>query len=120
MVVLGGTGSITGSVFAAIFLSYLPEYLRNLKAPDGGTLYVSGATCLQWLLTIFAAVTVARWVSRSLHLPLAQRMGYYGATIAGALVFGKLLGFAINKVSALTAIQVEAGQLRMVIFAIVL
>ena len=34
MVVLGGTGSITGSVVAATFLSYLPEYLRGLK---GGT-----------------------------------------------------------------------------------
>ncbi|MHB8635826.1 MAG: branched-chain amino acid ABC transporter permease [Fimbriimonadaceae bacterium] len=120
MVVLGGTGSITGSVFAAIFLSYLPEYLRTLKAPDGGNLNVSGATSLQWLLAIFAAVVVIRLISRSLQFPVRQRAAFYGATILGALVLGKVLGLVVGQIPALTAIQIEAGQLRMVIFAIVL
>ncbi|HLK16023.1 MAG TPA: branched-chain amino acid ABC transporter permease [Fimbriimonadaceae bacterium] len=120
MVVLGGTGSITGSVVAAIFLSYLPEYLRNLKAPDGGTLYVTGATCLQWMLTIFAAVVLIRWISRSLQFPLVQRLGLYAAAVVGALVIGKLLGFGVNLISGLAAIQIDAGQLRMAIFAVAL
>lgn len=120
MVVLGGTGSITGSVFAAIFLSYLPEYLRNLKAPDGGTLYISGAVCLQWFIAILFAVSFIRHISLSLQWPVKKRAALYGATLVGALIVGKLAGFGVTKISALTAIQVEAGQLRMAIFAVVL
>ena len=42
MVVLGGTGSITGTAIAAALLSYLPEYLRSLQNPDGTPLSVTG------------------------------------------------------------------------------
>ncbi len=120
MVVLGGTGSITGSVVSAIFLSLLPEYLRTLKAPDGGSLYVSGAVCVQWLVAIFAAVTVIRYISQRGEIPAAKRGGLQAATVVGALIVGKLLGVLLGPIKPLAAIQIEAGQLRMVIFAVVL
>ena len=120
MVVLGGTGSITGSIFSAMFLSYLPEYLRSLKAPDGGTLYVSGATILQWLIAIFLAVAITRFISRSAQFPLGKRIAGYVATLLGAFVIGKILGFILNLVHPLAALLVDAGQLRMVIFAVAL
>jgi branched-chain amino acid transport system permease protein len=120
MVVLGGTGSITGSIFAAIFLSFLPEYLRSLKAPDGGTLYVSGSTIVEWLITIFVAVWLVRWVSRSAQLPGKRRALYYLCIFVGAFVFGKVLGLGLGAITPLATMQTEAGQLRMVIFAVVL
>jgi branched-chain amino acid transport system permease protein len=117
MVVLGGTGSITGSIFAAVFLSYLPEYLRTLKAPDGGALHVSGGTILTWLIMVFALVTMIRWVSRS-HYVLKRRLAMYVGLFVGGLIVGKILSILIGLIKPISDISVEAGQLRMVIFAV--
>jgi len=61
MVVLGGTGSITGSIFSAIFLTLLPEYLRSLKGPDGGPLTLTGGAVMGWLVAVIVTVGVVRW-----------------------------------------------------------
>ena len=56
MVVLGGTGSITGSVIAAIALYYLPEKLRDLPPVSGGGL-IAG------ILAVGLAVALIRAIS---------------------------------------------------------
>lgn len=118
MVVLGGTGSITGSVFAAAFLSYLPEYLRTLKAADGGTLHVFGPTILGSTIAVFVAVGGIRWVTNKFHGGVPGRVGLYAASIAGGIVAEKILALLLNRIGPIADIQVEAEQLRMAIFAV--
>lgn len=60
MVVLGGTGSITGSAVAAIFLSYLPEQLRGLKNASGTALTVSSASVVAGLIAVVIAVALMK------------------------------------------------------------
>jgi branched-chain amino acid transport system permease protein len=49
MVVLGGSGSITGSVLAAILLTYLPEQLRSFQ---------------DWRLVIYALLLIGMMLVR--------------------------------------------------------
>ncbi len=120
MVVLGGTGSITGSVFAAVFLSYLPEYLRGLKSSSGGPLTTSTGTVIGWMIATVVTVAAVRWIYADGGRDKVQRLGL----TVGAIVLGVLVEFAagalFNRVPALRDRQIEVALLRMVIFAMTL
>jgi branched-chain amino acid transport system permease protein len=120
MVVLGGTGSITGSVVAAIFLSYFPEYLRTLRGSDGQALVVSGAAIVAALLTTAIAVGVIRLVmNRHFAAPKIRWLIYLGIVLA-AIAAERLLSLILSPIHYLSSMQIEAAQLRMVIFAVTL
>jgi len=120
MVVLGGTGSITGSVVAAVFLSYLPEYLRGLKASVGGPLTVSGGTVVGCVIAVVFTVAVIRWIQGDGAKTKMQRVVWtIGGLIAG-LIVEVICGWGLNLVKKFHDAPVEVPQLRMVIFAVTL
>lgn len=120
MVVLGGTGSITGSVVAAIFLSYLPEYLRNMKGPDGGQLVVPGTVIVASLIVTAAAVaTIKNLMDRHVATPRIRGVTYVGIVIGG-LILERIVNAILTPIPYLSSMQIEAPQLRMVIFAVTL
>lgn len=120
MVVLGGTGSITGSVISAALLAWLPEGLRLLKNPDGTVFSVTGASVASALLAVALAVAairaLANWAAAS---TLVRALSIVGAILA-AIVFKVLLQFGVTNIPYLANLHIEAGQLRMVIFAVTL
>jgi branched-chain amino acid transport system permease protein len=120
MVVLGGTGSITGSVVSAILLAYLPEYLRGLKGADGAALMVSGASVLAGLLAVVVAVAIIKRVMDHVYKPKPIKAAMYVGALVAALVSKIVFGILINKVASLRDMMIQAGQLRMVVFAVVL
>jgi branched-chain amino acid transport system permease protein len=120
MVVLGGTGSITGSVISAMFLSYLPEYLRGLKDSNGGTLMLSGGTVIASLIAVVITVAIVRWIYADGSKTRVQRVARLFGAIAFGFIFQALLGFGFNHIPKLLESKVEVGQLRMVIFALTL
>lgn len=120
MVVLGGTGSITGSVFAAMFLSYLPEYLRTLKGADGQALVVTGTAVVAALIVTALAVAAIKTVlNRHIATPKI-RGGIYVGIVVAAILLERLVSAALSPIHSLAAMQIEAAQLRMVIFAVTL
>jgi len=120
MVVLGGTGSITGSVISAMFLSYLPEYLRGLKASTGGPLTLSGGTVIGWMIAVVFAVAAIRWVYSDGAKSKAQRLGWLVGALISGVVVQAIVGWGLNHIGKLQDAKVEVGQLRMVIFAMTL
>jgi branched-chain amino acid transport system permease protein len=114
MVVLGGTGSITGSVLAAMLLFYLPEKTRELS-----NMPISSVAGL--FIGIGVAVSLARAIQQRFHGPVPQRIGLnFGAVGAGVLTMG-VIGFLLQQIPAVAAQPSVAGaKLRMVVFAIVL
>ncbi len=120
MVVLGGTGSITGSVVAAIFLTLLPEYLRGLKAPSGGPLMLTGGTVMGWMIAVVVTVAILRYVySDGGRSRLNRLMFACGGLVAGAIV-QIVASIALNKIGKFHDKQIVIDQLRMVIFAVTL
>lgn len=120
MVVLGGTGSITGSVVAALVLTYLPEYLRGLKNADGGTLTVSGASVIAALIvTAVSLGFVKKIIDAQRGTPLQRGLTYMGIGIA-ALIAKIPVQALISLNAKLAEPKIEAGQLRMVIFSMTL
>jgi branched-chain amino acid transport system permease protein len=120
MVVLGGTGSITGSVLAAIFLSYLPEWLRGLKDAQGNTLAVTGGQVVAALVATALVVAAIKWLMESHRGTPRKRAFSYLGLIAAGIVLTPLLAIGLNLVPQLVASRIEAGQLRMVIFSVTL
>lgn len=117
MVVLGGTGSITGSALAAIALFLLPEVLRELKGPNDKPLLVTAGSIIA---TMIAVVFVVAWFKRIQtrhHRRVSSRVySYIFAMIAGGALQW-VLSFGFNKIPKLAEMSFEASQLRMVIFA---
>lgn len=120
MVVLGGTGSITGSALAAIFLSYLPEYLRGLKDASGKALAVNGAAVLGGLIAAAFAVAMIKWIIDGGRGTKWTRTGWVGLSLVGAVIIQKILSSQLASIPALAPPSIEANQLRMVIFAVTL
>jgi branched-chain amino acid transport system permease protein len=60
MVVLGGTGSITGSIIAAVFLSMLPEFLRQSDPRTGEAITLSGSSVVACLVAVVIAVALVK------------------------------------------------------------
>jgi branched-chain amino acid transport system permease protein len=111
MVVLGGSGSITGAVLAALVLFALPEYLR------GAQLSFTGATLLAWAVAIALTVASSRWIARRHGWPARRRAAAYLGAIAGGYVLALALGGLLGLVPALHAAQIPGERLRLVIFA---
>jgi len=121
MVVMGGTGSVTGSAIAGLLLYLLPEYLRLMKQPGtskaislGGPAVAAGLVgviVLVWLLRVVQAKVVgSKW----------QRWaGNLGALAATALLV-YLGSLALQAVPFLRARTYTMAELRMAIFALVL
>lgn len=120
MVVLGGTGSITGSALAAVFLAYLPEYLRGLKGADGAPLTMPSSTVVAILFGIVVAVALIKRVMDHYHGAKIKKAGFYAGTVLGGIMAMLILSFALGKVPALAQKSIEAANLRMVIFAVAL
>lgn len=110
MVVLGGTGSITGSAIAAILLAALPELLRQ-GPPTTAAVILAGA------IAIVATVITIKRVGDSFH----GSLGGKALRVLGAIVAGIVVGFILSKilgqVPSLAGRVIELKQLRLVIFA---
>lgn len=119
MVVLGGTGSITGSIIAALFLFALPELLRTLKDPrTGQSLSLSGATVVACLIALVVVVAIVKRVLDAGVGTKLLRAGKCGLAIVGGLVLVFVCSMILGKVPAMAHKQIPAEQLRMVIFAL--
>jgi len=112
MVVLGGTGSITGSAIAAVLLFYLPEKMRDLNDVRM-TMIVASA------ITLVVVVALVRRIAEHYHGPKLTKAG----VMAGIVVVGYpatlLLAAILGRIPALAG-TVEGTKLRLVIFAVTL
>ena len=120
MVVLGGTGSITGSVVSAIFLSLLPEYLRGLKSASGGPLTLTGATVVAYMVAVVVAVAIIRHVYQDGGRTKMNRLLWTFGALIGAVIVQIIASVALNKIGPMHEKQIVINQLRMVIFAVTL
>ncbi|MBS1715048.1 MAG: branched-chain amino acid ABC transporter permease [Armatimonadetes bacterium] len=114
MVVLGGTGSITGSVISAVALFGIPEYLRYLQS------MVGGGSIMGAIFAIGLVVSGLRYVQQNCHVGLGKKLGFYGLCVLGGFVVQFALTPLFNLVPALAALRMEVSGLRMVIFSAVL
>jgi len=118
MVVLGGTGSITGSVVAALFLFYLPEYLRGMKDGAGNNLQVTGATVAGSLfMVLLAVIAVKRILDSHWGDPTKRGAAYVGIVVA-SLVLVRIFIPLFGLIKPLQDKLIATDQLRMVIFAV--
>lgn len=120
MVVLGGTGSITGSVVAALGLYFIPEWVRTLKGADGQVLSFAGPLVVGMILAVGAFVIGARMVRDRYHGDQRIKAALYFAVVGASIVVGFLLSIVFGFIPQLKAQAFDANQLRMVIFSIVL
>lgn len=114
MVVLGGTGSITGSTLAAIVLFYLPEKLRDL--PPVPVSFLVGAVIGAVGIVVFLKKTIDNYHGSSSQKTVRMILG-----TATGIVVAAALGFVLKVIPTIGhAAPVEAAKLRMVIFAVTL
>lgn len=116
MVVLGGTGSITGSTLAAMMLFIIPELSRITEKPIQTNLGVLIGIAIGLLLF----VNFFR-LKRDSRLPtkfMSSAIGW-GVTIL-CIVGASVLGLILGSIPALKAIVYDATQLRMVLLAVTL
>lgn len=112
MVVLGGTGSITGSVIAAIALFYIPEKMRDITDVRM-SLIVGG------LIALGLAVSAVRYVINHVHKSAATRAAYYAGIIVGMIVLAEILAIVLGNLGPFRG-TVEGAKLRLVVSALVL
>jgi branched-chain amino acid transport system permease protein len=112
MVVLGGTGSITGSAIAAVILFYLPEKMRDITDIRLGSILAIG-------LAIAIGVAVARKVMHDYHGATVRKVGLYIAVLLGVLLTAFIGGRLLSQIPALST-NVEGIKLRLVVFAVTL
>ncbi len=112
MVVLGGTGSITGSTLAAVLLFYLPEKMRDLGDVRLCTLLGIG-------IALGCVVALIRKVIAEFHGDTSRKLQLYGAIVAGGFVAAFVFSFIASAVPFLRT-TVEGTKLRMVVFAVTL
>lgn len=110
MVVLGGTGSITGSALAAVVLFYLPEKLRDMQD-------VTGAQLTATIIAVIAVVVALRALGEKFHGPKLYKAGFMVGSIVAGIVLAMILGPILSAVPNLKNNSFEASKLRMVIFA---
>ena len=110
MVVVGGTGSITGSAIAGAILFYLPERLRDMPAVTGNSLV--GA-----IVGIVVAVYCIKRISEHFHGSVLPRIGLYVGSLVGGYLAFWIVKLATHGFAPLANATYEADRLRMVIFA---
>ncbi len=109
MVVLGGTGSITGSAVAAAFLSYLPEWLRTLKNPGtDSALSVPAGGVVAALIGVVVAVALMKRIQDHFYGSKFFRTWLYLATVTMGLLTCMALGSPKFKVGLSIAIGVAS------------
>lgn len=112
MVVLGGTGSITGTTIAAVVLFLIPEKMRDLP-------YVQMGTPLGVAVGIIVAVVLLRKIQESFHGAASQRLGRN----LGAVGIGALTAFIAAKVLVMIPAfqsQINGALFRMPVLAVTL
>lgn len=114
MVVLGGTGSITGATFAALLLFAIPELSRIIEVS------VTLGSLMGVAIGVITVVAFLR-AYRDARLPIQFRKPAIavGGSV-GILVVGVLLGFIFNAVPVFRNTSYDATQLRMVVLAVTL
>lgn len=117
MVVLGGTGSITGSTLAAVALFGLPEVLRDLKDDKGNPLLVTAAAIIASMLAIMLVVAAIKRVETKFHGTVWQKVGVILGCIGGGVVVQFILSALLKQIPAIANMTYEASKLRMIIFA---
>jgi branched-chain amino acid transport system permease protein len=120
MVVIGGTGSITGSTLAALFLFGLPEWLRTLKGADGNALQIPAPQVIAALFGVVVFVACARWVRDRYHEKGMKLAGAYGSAVGIAVVASLLFRPLAALIPSMAETSWEINSLRMVIFAVTL
>jgi branched-chain amino acid transport system permease protein len=121
MVVLGGTGSITGAAVAGLLLYLLPEYLRLLKDPrTGKELVLDGAVVAAGLLATIVLVWLMRRVQGKHHGAGGMRYLANLGALGGAALFGVAADLLLRGVPFLMSREYKMADLRMAIFSLVL
>lgn len=112
MVVLGGTGSITGAALSAVLLFYLPEKMRDLSDLHLSTVAAVG-------ISLVIAIGFIRRVMDKYHgTPRNKALIMTGITAAG-VVLVPILGAALNVLEPLKT-TVAGSKLRLVVFSVTL
>jgi len=114
MVVLGGTGSITGSVFAAMTLFIIPEMGRIIKFE------VSQGMLVALLLAVGAMVWAIRRTTNHFHGAKPQKSLRYLLSVLVPIGVGFGVGKVIETYTILGDKIYKANDLRFVILALVL
>lgn len=111
MVILGGSGSITGATVAAVVLFYIPEWLRDLK-----TIPMAG-----FVGAIFATIMVVALVKRTLDgfQEKGRKTAMIFASIGAGIVMTIALRFALKGVTGLEG-SIDGNKLRFVVLAAIL
>ena len=110
MVILGGSGSITGTVFAALALFYIPEWLRDQPNISSASFI---AACITYLVTMILTLKIIKNPYPNAKSKIFLYIG----------VIFLAVGLQIGVAQALTLIPTlgqtffEGNKLRMVIFA---
>lgn len=101
MVVLGGTGSITGSTFGALLLFGIPEWLRQMEDKNHNPILVSAGTMISFTIFLLIAVAIVRHLIRNDHSEGKIKAAKIVSVFAGALVAQWIFGIVLNLVPAL-------------------
>lgn len=117
MVVLGGTGSITGSTLAAVALFGIPEYLRDMKDAAGNPYLVTAAALIATMLATMLVVAAIKRIGDKYHGTTAQKAGVIAIAVVGGVVVQLILRLILAQIPALRELSWEVARLRMVIFA---
>ncbi|MCH7905113.1 MAG: branched-chain amino acid ABC transporter permease [Armatimonadetes bacterium] len=117
MVVLGGTGSITGSALAAIVLFGIPEALRLFTDADGNQLQVTGAGLIASMIASGLVVAAYKQFQLKYHGSTLRKVGLYFGAIAVAIPVQMLLRLVLKQIPAIAPMTFNVSDLRMVIFA---
>jgi branched-chain amino acid transport system permease protein len=120
MVVLGGTGSITGSVVAGLLLFYFPEWLRGLKNASGGPLALNGNWIVAALIVAILLIAAVKRIADHYHGPKGAKIAWYVGAVVGAVALHSLLSMLLKFIPSLAAAQYEVQKLRMIFFALML
>ncbi|MBX3097179.1 MAG: branched-chain amino acid ABC transporter permease [Fimbriimonadaceae bacterium] len=118
MVVLGGTGSITGSVVAAIVLFAIPEYLRGMSV-NGEPLRFTLAGFVAFAIAGIGALALAKYTQDRVHDSKGKLIRYIGAVV-GAIVVTGVFAAIFRNIPALGGKEIGVDQIRYVIFSLVL
>lgn len=110
MVVLGGTGSITGSILAAVVLFYIPEKMRDLQAIPISSI-VAAALALIVTVGVIQRIIESYRGNRKPWIVLGSIVAGIGLQLAFSLL--------LKPVPALQQ-MVEGSKLRLVVFAVTL
>ncbi len=113
MVVLGGTGSITGTAIAAMVLFIVPEKMRDLPPS------IAVATPLGVAIAIIVAVVILKRIQENFHGKALKRLMMNLGTVLGSIVLAMILGQILVKIPVFQS-TINGQLFRMPVLAITL